>query len=149
MKASSSVGRVAKVMFFNQGQVCTSASRLLIEKSIYDRTLARLADIADGMLQSERVSYALLPIVEAHLQLANQTAGADESLERRVSLIVAQSMGRRPGGANVSGADDSNPHWYVLSRMLDVVVADVRPAALAAFSGSCRTLTREQNGAGD
>ena len=36
-------------MFFNQGQVCTSAARLLIEKSIYDRTLARLAEIADGM----------------------------------------------------------------------------------------------------
>ncbi|WP_081709592.1 aldehyde dehydrogenase family protein [Mesorhizobium erdmanii] len=37
-------------MFFNQGQVCTSAARLLIEKSIYDRTLARLAEIADGMM---------------------------------------------------------------------------------------------------
>ncbi|MBN9275088.1 MAG: aldehyde dehydrogenase family protein, partial [Mesorhizobium sp.] len=36
-------------MFFNQGQVCTSAARLLIEKSIYDKTLARLAEIADGM----------------------------------------------------------------------------------------------------
>ncbi|WP_054312933.1 aldehyde dehydrogenase family protein [Mesorhizobium sp. 1M-11] len=36
-------------MFFNQGQVCTSAARILIEKSIYDRTLARLAEIADGM----------------------------------------------------------------------------------------------------
>ncbi|WP_296746854.1 aldehyde dehydrogenase family protein [Mesorhizobium sp.] len=36
-------------MFFNQGQVCTSAARLLIERSIYDRTLARLAEIADGM----------------------------------------------------------------------------------------------------
>ena len=36
-------------MFFNQGQVCTAATRLLIEKSIYDRTLSRLAEIADGM----------------------------------------------------------------------------------------------------
>ncbi|MDX8524238.1 aldehyde dehydrogenase family protein [Mesorhizobium sp. MSK_1335] len=36
-------------MFFNQGQVCTSAARLLIEKPIYDRTLARLAEIADSM----------------------------------------------------------------------------------------------------
>jgi phenylacetaldehyde dehydrogenase len=37
-------------MFFNQGQVCTSAARILIEKSIYDRTLSRLAEIADGMI---------------------------------------------------------------------------------------------------
>ena len=36
-------------MFFNQGQVCTSAARILIEKPIYERTLARLAEIADGM----------------------------------------------------------------------------------------------------
>jgi phenylacetaldehyde dehydrogenase len=36
-------------MFFNQGQVCTSASRMLIEKSIYDRTLSRLAEIADSL----------------------------------------------------------------------------------------------------
>ncbi|HXK53737.1 MAG TPA: aldehyde dehydrogenase family protein [Hyphomicrobiales bacterium] len=36
-------------MFFNQGQVCTAASRLLIEKSIYDRTLGNLASIADAM----------------------------------------------------------------------------------------------------
>ncbi len=37
-------------MFFNQGQVCTSASRILIEKSIYDRTLEKLATIADSMI---------------------------------------------------------------------------------------------------
>ncbi|MFN7167853.1 MAG: aldehyde dehydrogenase family protein [Pannonibacter sp.] len=36
-------------MFFNQGQVCTSASRLLIEKSVYDRTLEALAGVADSM----------------------------------------------------------------------------------------------------
>ncbi len=49
----------------------------------------------DLMLRSERVSYALLPIVEAHL-LASRTAQPDENLARQVSLIVAQSMGRRP-----------------------------------------------------
>lgn len=36
-------------MFFNQGQVCTSASRLLVQRSIWDRTLERLGAIADGM----------------------------------------------------------------------------------------------------
>ncbi|TPN85588.1 AraC family transcriptional regulator [Mesorhizobium sp. CU2] len=49
----------------------------------------------DLMLRSERVSYALLPIVEAHLQLARQATALDENLARQVSLIVAQSMGRR------------------------------------------------------
>ncbi len=37
-------------MFFNQGQVCTSASRVLIHKSIYDRTLANLSDAANALV---------------------------------------------------------------------------------------------------
>lgn len=50
----------------------------------------------DLLLRSERVSYALLPIVEAHLQLAAEKASTDGDLLRQVSLIVAQSMGHRP-----------------------------------------------------
>lgn len=50
----------------------------------------------DLLLRSERVSYALLPIVEAHIQLASQTAATHEGLIHQVSLIIAQSMGRRP-----------------------------------------------------
>ncbi len=36
-------------MFFNQGQVCTAATRVLIERKIYDKTLEKLGAIADGM----------------------------------------------------------------------------------------------------
>lgn len=36
-------------MFFNQGQVCTAATRVLIEKKIYDRTLEKLGAVADSM----------------------------------------------------------------------------------------------------
>ena len=36
-------------MFFNQGQVCTAATRVLIERSIYDKTLEKLGAIADSM----------------------------------------------------------------------------------------------------
>ena len=36
-------------MFFNGGQVCTSAARLLIQKSVYDKTLEKLGAIADSM----------------------------------------------------------------------------------------------------
>lgn len=51
---------------------------------------------SDLLLRSERVSYALLPIVEAHLHLAADKAATDGDLLRQVSLIVAQSMGHRP-----------------------------------------------------
>jgi phenylacetaldehyde dehydrogenase len=36
-------------MFFNQGQVCTAATRVLIEKKIYDKTLDALGAVADSM----------------------------------------------------------------------------------------------------
>ena len=36
-------------MFFNQGQVCTSASRILIHRSIYDRTVANLSAAASNL----------------------------------------------------------------------------------------------------
>lgn len=36
-------------MFFNQGQVCTAATRVLIEKSIFEPTLERLAAAADAL----------------------------------------------------------------------------------------------------
>lgn len=43
-------GAMAAVgMFFNQGQVCTAATRVLIEKKIYDRTLEKLGAVADSM----------------------------------------------------------------------------------------------------
>lgn len=61
-------------MFFNQGQVCTSASRILIEKSIYERTLARLAEIADAMtLGAGRDEGAEInPLVSARHRLSVQ-----------------------------------------------------------------------------
>ena len=36
-------------MFFNQGQVCTAGTRVLIEKSIYERTLECLGKVADSL----------------------------------------------------------------------------------------------------
>jgi AraC-like DNA-binding protein len=62
----------------------------------FDQPLNKLViSTQDLMVRSERVSYALLPIVEAHLQLASQATRRDEILVRQVSLIVAQSMDRR------------------------------------------------------
>lgn len=78
-------------MFFNQGQVCTSASRILIEKSIYDRTLSRLAEIADGMtLGAGRDEAAQInPVVSA---------------KHRQSVLGYLDRALAAGGEQVSGA---------------------------------------------
>src|SRR5690606_691396 len=39
----------AGAIFFNQGRVSTAGSRLFVQKGIYDRVVAGLADIASGM----------------------------------------------------------------------------------------------------
>ncbi|MFB9947471.1 aldehyde dehydrogenase family protein [Rhizobium puerariae] len=36
-------------LFFNQGQVCTAATRVLIERSIYEQTVEKLAKVADSL----------------------------------------------------------------------------------------------------
>lgn len=63
----------------------------------FDQPLSKLViSRQDLTVPSERVSYALLPIVEAHLQLASLGTRPEESVERQISLMVAQSMGQRP-----------------------------------------------------
>lgn len=80
-------------MFFNQGQVCTSAARILIEKSIYDRTLARLAEIADGMsIGAGRDEGAEInPVVSA-----KHKRSVLGYLDRALSAGGEQVSGRRP-----------------------------------------------------
>ncbi|WP_217577717.1 aldehyde dehydrogenase family protein [Mesorhizobium sp. GbtcB19] len=80
-------------MFFNQGQVCTSAARLLIEKSIYDRTLARLAEIADGMtMGAGRDAEAQInPLVSAKHRLSVQGF-----VDRSLAAGVERVSGARP-----------------------------------------------------
>ena len=79
-------------MFFNTGQVCTSASRLLIEKKIYDKTLANIAKIADGMtLGSGRDPNAQIqPVVSGkHRDKINGM------VERAVAAGAEQVAGKR------------------------------------------------------
>ena len=79
-------------MFFNTGQVCTSASRLLIEKKVYDKTLANIAKIADSMtLGSGRDPDAQIqPVVSArHRDKINGM------VERAVQAGAEQVAGKR------------------------------------------------------
>jgi NAD-dependent aldehyde dehydrogenases len=80
-------------MFFNQGQVCTSASRLLIQKSVYDRTLEKLAAIADSMTMGagRDMDAQINPLVSArHRQ------NVEGFVERAIAAGGERVAGNRP-----------------------------------------------------
>ena len=57
-------------MFFNQGQVCTSASRILVEHSVYDQALETFSAVAAGMPMGSGMDLdaAINPLVSAKQQ---------------------------------------------------------------------------------
>lgn len=68
-------------VFFNQGQVCSAGSRILIEESIKDKFVARLAERANAMTigsgltdpdMGPIISEGQLKKIQAHIQLAQE-----------------------------------------------------------------------------
>ena len=100
-------------MFFNQGQVCTAAARILIEKSIYDRTLTRLAEFADSMSMGagRDESAQINPVVSA---------------KHRSSVLGYVDRALAAGGKMASGARSvpARGH-YVAPTILHDVSADM------------------------
>ncbi|WP_407522277.1 aldehyde dehydrogenase family protein [Methylobacterium oryzisoli] len=77
-------------MFFNSGQVCTSASRLLIERSVFERTLGSIAAVTDALtLGSGR---------EASAQVQPLLSGRHRE---RVTNFIDRAV--RDGGVRVAG----------------------------------------------
>jgi phenylacetaldehyde dehydrogenase len=76
-------------MFFNQGQVCTAATRVLIEKSIYDKTVQTLGAIADGMTLGSGLDpkAAINPLVSKAQQ--DRVAGFVERAKKAGARLVA------------------------------------------------------------
>lgn len=68
-------------IFYNQGQVCTAASRLLVHRSVKEKLIARMLEIADGVEVGDplnpatrfgaMVSEAQMNTALRHIQLAN------------------------------------------------------------------------------
>ncbi len=76
-------------MFFNQGQVCTAATRVLIEKSIYDKTLEKLGAIADSMSLGSGLDpkAAINPLVSKAQQ--DRVSGLSIARRKPARVIVA------------------------------------------------------------
>lgn len=108
-------------MFFNQGQVCTSASRVLIEKSIYDKTLAKLAAVAD--------SFSFGPGRDPSAQI-NPLVSAKHRDTVQGFIARAEAAGaRRVAGTRGVPAEG----WYVAPTLFDGVTPTMEIAREEVF----------------
>ncbi len=76
--------------FFNQGEVCTCPSRVLVHESIYDRFVAKVAERAKGIKQGNP------------LDTATQV-GAQASQEQFDKILSYLDMGRQEGAKVLFG----------------------------------------------
>jgi acyl-CoA reductase-like NAD-dependent aldehyde dehydrogenase len=99
-------------IFYNTGQACTAGSRLLVEASIHDELVARLAERARGMAPGDPLDpkCRLGPLVSR------------EQLERVLSYV---EKGRSEGARLVLGGDrpEGRGGYYLNPTIFD----DVRP----------------------
>lgn len=101
----------ASASFFNQGQVCCAGSRLYVQKKIYDRVVADVADIAGKM----KIGHGLDPATDMG-PLVSQT-----QLDRVCSYIQA---GMENGASVLAGGERAGDIGYFVK---PTVFADVNP----------------------
>lgn len=109
----------ANAIFFNQGQVCCAGSRLFVQKKIYDRVVADVADIAGKM----KIGHGLDPTTEMG-PLVSQT-----QMDRVCSYIQA---GRAHGASVVAGGERAGDTGYF-----------VKPTVFAAVKPEMRVVQEE------
>jgi phenylacetaldehyde dehydrogenase len=99
-------------MFFNQGQVCTAATRVLIEKSIYDTTLEKLASFASTLPVGAGMDLgaAINPLVSQR-----QQARVQGFLERA----------EKAGAKHTRGAPTPDAGFYVAPTIVHDVTSDM------------------------
>ncbi|RSD31834.1 acetaldehyde dehydrogenase ExaC [Vibrio pectenicida] len=78
--------------FFNQGEVCTCPSRVLVHESIYDRFVERVAERAKHILQGNPLD-------------TNTQVGAQASQEQFDKILSYLEIGRQEGAKVVFGGE--------------------------------------------
>ena len=90
----------ANAIFFNQGQVCCAGSRLYVQRRQFDRVMAEICDIANGMKLGNGLdsSVDMGPLISA-----KQQARVDGYIE----------MGRELGATIACGGSSAGPGFFV------------------------------------
>jgi aldehyde dehydrogenase (NAD+)/phenylacetaldehyde dehydrogenase len=112
----AAAGRAAvSAVFYNQGQICTAGSRLLVERSAYDEVLEHVTAGARALRLGDPL--------EATTQM-----GPLISAEHRDRVLGYVDIGLAEGARRTSGAPVPGPGYYVSP----TVFADVSPDARLA-----------------
>lgn len=118
----AAVGEIAGNIFFNQGEMCTAPSRLLVHQDVADEVVAGIVDVAESLKVGDPLDPAteMGPLVSD----AHRTA-----VERKV--LDAQGAGARlrTGGRRLDG----NGGWYLQPTVLDDVTANMAVAREEVF----------------
>jgi len=119
----AAVDGVVRAGFSNQGQICLCGSRLLIERSIYDRFVAAVAERVKAL----KVGDPGDPDVNM---------GSLVSLAHREKVEGYLKLARQEGGTVIGGGRPALP-------MPHDVGAFLRPALITGLAPTCRTATEE------
>lgn len=116
---STAAAGAAQAIFFNQGQVCCAGSRLYVQKKMFDRVVADVADHAATMTLGSGLDPAaqMGPLVSR------------EQMERVCGYI---DIGREQGATVVTGGGRAGSRGYF-----------VQPTVLANVSQSARVVQEE------
>jgi phenylacetaldehyde dehydrogenase len=106
-------------IFFNQGQVCCAGSRLYVQKKLFDRVVADVARIADGMT----IGHGLDPDAQINPLVSL------EQMQRVCSYI---DIGRSQGAEVVAGGGRAGDKGYF-----------VKPTVLANVGQDARVVREE------
>jgi acyl-CoA reductase-like NAD-dependent aldehyde dehydrogenase len=96
--------------FYNQGELCTSGSRLLVERGVYDEVLARVVAGTERLRLGDPLD-------------ARTTLGPLISAPHRARVLDYIASGHAEGARRMTGGDPRDPGYFVTP----TVFADVRP----------------------
>ncbi|MDR2188280.1 MAG: aldehyde dehydrogenase family protein [Azonexus sp.] len=91
---------VANGIFFNQGQVCCASSRLYVQRKVFDKVVADIAGIADGL----KIGNGLDPSTQI---------GPLVSAKQQARVHGYIQLGREKGATIACGGEQFGPGYFV------------------------------------
>ena len=121
----------AWAIFFNQGEVCTAGSRLLVQDSVKDQVLARVIEVGRTLTPGDPLDPATkLGAIVDTIQMGTVLQYIDSGRSEGASLVLGGTQTRRDSGG-----------YYVEPTVFDAVAPRMKIAREEIFGPVLATLT--------